>query len=148
MASFGEVTGREEDRMESGRRAWLRSPCGLLLGLLVAAACLAGCHGSAQMRPIEIELETPEKDILVYDIEIAEPTGPRTYRNWAQEQLDALGGSPKNEKYPGVPIYEVWYRFRLGGETIAEVSFRREDGGEGALVHAQTIVRALRQGPR
>ncbi len=119
----------------------------LRLGVLVIGAVLVGgCHAAAPMRPLDIELQTPEKDILIYEIEIAEPTSPRGYRDWASEQLASLGTEPVNELYPGIPIYEVWYRFRLGRETIAEVAFRRDEGGNGPLVHAQTIVRALPSG--
>jgi hypothetical protein len=106
------------------------------------ALLLAGCHGAAPVRPVDVEMQVPEKDILVYDIEISELTGPRVYRDWAREQLDLLGAEPANERWPGIPIYEVWYRFRLGGETVAEVSFRREPGAAG-LSHAQTVVRRL-----
>lgn len=119
-----------------------RDPLRSFAGAILAVS-LAGCHGAAPMRPVEIELQAPEKDILIYDIEIEAPTSPRGYRDWAAEQLEALGGAPRNDRYPEIPIYEVWYRFRCEGETIAEVAFRREEGGTGALVHAQTVVRAL-----
>jgi len=109
----------------------------------ILAVLLAGCHAAAPMRPVDVELQAPEKDILIYDIEISELASPRSYRDWAAEQIDLLGGSPANDRYPGIPIYEVWYRFRLGGETVAEVAFRRDEGGAGALVHAQTVVRAV-----
>jgi hypothetical protein len=95
------------------------------------------------MRPVDIELQAPEKDVLIYDIEIETLASPRGYRDWAAEQLESLGREPSNDRYPGIPIYEVWYRFRLGGETVAEVAFRRDAGGAGTLVHAQTVVRAL-----
>jgi hypothetical protein len=127
-------------------RALPGSPPLFAAGIL--AVLLAGCHAAAPMRPVDVELQAPEKDILVYDIEISELTSPRTYRDWAAEQLAELGGAPPNERYPGVPIYEVWYRFRLGGETVAEVAFRRDEGGAGELVHAQTVVRALPERPR
>ena len=113
-----------------------------LVGFLPLLGGLLGCHSAAPMRTLDIELRTPEKDVLIYDIEVAEPTSPRSYRDWAVAQLSQVGGEPENERYPGIPIYEVWYRFRWGRETLAEVSFRRDEGGSGPLTHAQTIVRS------
>lgn len=111
-----------------------------VFGLSFAAL---GCHTIAPMRPVGIDQFSPEKDVLVFHISIEEPSTPRSYRDWAQAQLDLVGGEPRNRRYPEIPIYEVTYRFRVSREMVAEVTFRRGDDGEGALEHAQTVVRAV-----
>ena len=111
--------------------------------LLFCALPLAGCHSAPPMRAVGIDRYSPEKDVLVFQVEIAELGTPRGYRDWAQAQLDAAGGEPENERYPGIPVYEVTYRVRVSREIVAEVTFRRGEGGRGPLVHDQTVVRAV-----
>lgn len=113
------------------------------VALVLLSLVLAGCHTIAPMRPIEIDRFSPEKDVLMFQISISEPSSPRGYRDWAQEQLDLVGGEPKNDRYPEIPVYEVTYRFRIAREEVAEVTFRRANEGDGPLEHAQTVVRPL-----
>jgi len=112
----------------------------LLFGTLLSAA---GCHSAPPMRAVDIDRSSPEKDVLLFEVEIDAPWAPRHYRDWAQEQLDLLGNEPRNDRYPGIPVYEVTYRYRIGRQTLAEVSFRREGEGQGLLLHARTVVRPV-----
>lgn len=114
-----------------------------LLPVIVAALvlALAGCHGAAPIRPIEVDVNSPEKDVLHIDIELEHSIAPIQYLEWAEEQLAAVGHEPVNPRFPEIPVYEVWYRFRLRGDTLAEVAFRRDSGGTGRLEHARTVVR-------
>ncbi len=113
------------------------------LVLFATLLVLSGCQATAPMRTIGIDVRTPEKDVLIFDIAVEEPTDPRCYRDWAIERLQEVAGEPVNELYPGVPIYEVWYRFRFRGETTAEVIFRRTDDGMGPLQHLHTMIQNL-----
>ena len=114
-----------------------------LVMLLAPLLVNTGCHSTAPMRTLGIDVRTPEKDVLIYDIAVEEPTDPRSYRDWALERLEEVAGEPTNELYPGLPIYEVWYRFRFRGEITAEVIFRRSDDGTGPLQHVQTMIQNL-----
>ena len=113
----------------------------VLLSLL--ATGFLGCAGPPPLEALRVSPRMTEKDVQVVTVDLDTPAEPRQYRDWAQEQLDAVGGEPPNERYPGVPIYEMNYRFRISRELVAEVIFRRSDGGTGPLIHDQTVVRAV-----
>ena len=113
------------------------------LALILVLSFAGGCAGPPPLEALRVSPRMQEKDVQVVTIDLNTPAEPRQYRDWAQAHLDEAGGEPENDRFPGIPIYEINYRFRISRELVAEVVFRRTDGGTGVLAHDQTVVRAV-----
>ena len=97
---------------------------------------LSGCHATPSV--VSMEMRAAEKDVLVCDVELAQPLPASAYLDWAEESVAAREGGVQNPFFE-TPVYELLYAFRVGSEPLATVLYR-VDPEAGELHHHRTLV--------
>ena len=95
------------------------------------------------MPPVQrVDVSTPEKDVIVHDIEVTGPLRPKQYFLLAEEQRQSI--TEKSSTPLAVPVYEFYCSFRTPAKTVlATVHYRCRDddgGGDEGLKHHETRI--------
>lgn len=103
---------------------------------LLTTLLLAGCR----LQPLAAVIPSaPEKDVLHYRVDLAEPWTPEQYYQWSREDLAERPVEGHRRPDPTVPVYEVFYSFYQGKTKLASVHYRREDEPRGAVTGADAL---------
>lgn len=112
-------------------------------GIASLLLCAAGCQARAEV--LSQTRRVPEKDVVVFEVELAREVAPEEYLAYSARNLAERGGDVENTGHDA-PVYELVYVFHAGERRLATVLYRRTDPAaaatkpEGALEHERTLV--------